>query len=185
MTKKAPSPDPDAAAEGATSAEPGQASGKKRKLMFAGAGAAALLLAAGGGAWAFLGSGGGEKAGEHAETAPDASDDGGAESAEGAAGSLIDVPAIVTNMRRGGSESGYLKLRFMLVAASPEKAEKVKTRLPAIIDRFQPFLRELRPEDLNGAAAVYRIKEELLFRCKQVVGPDMVEDLLIQDLLQQ
>lgn len=185
MAKKAPSPETEDAVEGAASVEQGQASGKRRKLMVAGAGAAALLLAAGGGAWAFLGSGGDEKGADHAESAQEATDHGGGEGAEGATGSLIDVPAIVTNMRRGGSESGYLKLRFMLVAVSPEKAETIKTRLPAIIDRFQPFLRELRPEDLNGAAAVYRIKEELLFRCKQVTGPGMVEDLLIQDLLQQ
>ena len=54
-----------------------------------------------------------------------------------------------------------------------------------MLDAYQPFLRELRPEDLAGSAAIFRIKEAMLARANDVLGPDMVKDILIQDLIQQ
>jgi flagellar FliL protein len=57
--------------------------------------------------------------------------------------------------------------------------------LPLILDAYQPFLRELRPEDLAGSAAVFRVKEELLIRANQVAGDGTVKDILIEDLVQQ
>jgi flagellar FliL protein len=57
--------------------------------------------------------------------------------------------------------------------------------MPEIRDALQPFLRELRPEDLAGSAGVFRIKEEMTRRVKDRVGPDKVDDILIQDLIQQ
>ena len=57
-------------------------------------------------------------------------------------------------------------------------------RLPLVIDRFQPFLRELRPDDLSGSAASCRVKEELLVRSNQALGDGSVRDVLIQDLIQ-
>jgi flagellar FliL protein len=54
---------------------------------------------------------------------------------------------------------------------------------------LQPFLRELRPDDLAGSAAVFRIKEEMLSRTTQALGQALgagaVRDVLIQDLVQQ
>ena len=47
------------------------------------------------------------------------------------------------------------------------------------------FLRELRPEDLNGSAAVFRVKEEMMARMTATLGANMVRDVLIQDLVQQ
>ena len=68
---------------------------------------------------------------------------------------------------------------------SGAKADQVQRRMPAIIDSYQPFLRELRPEDIAGSAAVYRIKEEMMVRTVAVVGKGIVKDILIQDLVQQ
>lgn len=142
------------------------------------------------------GSGGkeahGEKAaGDHAapeEEAP-AHEEEEEEEAEGeeAGGELplVDVPALIVNMRTSGGQPRYLRIRFMIEARSAAKVEPLKARLPAIIDSYQPFLRELRPEDLTGSAAVFRIKEELLVRATATVGGGMVKDVLIQDLVQQ
>ena len=61
----------------------------------------------------------------------------------------------------------------------------MKEKLPLILDAYQPFLRELRPEDLAGSAAVFRLKEEMLVRTTRALGPGAVVDVLIQDLIQQ
>jgi len=97
----------------------------------------------------------------------------------------VDAPAMVINLRSPDGAARFLKIRFTLVPASAAKGDEVKKKLPLIIDAFQPFLRELRPEDLAGSAAVFRIKEELLVRATGAMGPDVVKDILIQDLIQQ
>ena len=98
--------------------------------------------------------------------------------------SYVEVPPLIVNLR-GGSESRFLKLRFIAVASDDETAEEVKAKLPVVLDALQPFLRELRPEDLDGSAAVYRIKEEMMRRTNDAIGPGKVTDILIQDLVQQ
>ena len=158
--------------------------GKKQKMIAAAA--AVLLLGGGGAAFALMGGKApeGEEAAAEAEHAPPAQEEGEGKDADPSA-SLVDVPARVLNLRTAGGDPRYLKLRFMLVAKDAAGAEELKARLPAIIDAYQPFLRELRPEDLAGSAAVFRIKEEMLLRAADVVGKDAVKDILIQDLVQQ
>lgn len=164
----------------ASAAEP---KSKKKKLLIAGAAAAALLL--GGGSGAFFLLGGGNEA--HAETegaeAPAASGGhGGGEAGENA---YFDVPPIVVNLRSPDGQARFLKVHIMLVRGPNATNETLKAELPAILDSYQPFLRELRPEDLAGSAAVFRIKEELLVRATQVAGSGMIKEVLIQDLVQQ
>lgn len=169
---------------------------KNKKVMIGGA--AALLLLAGGGGAALMMAGGEEKPahGEqakdaHAETEEEEEEAEEEESAEGESEGkdgelpLVDVPPMIVNLRTTNGEPRYLKIRFMLEAKSAEKAEKLKAKLPLIIDSYQPFLRELRPEDISGSAAVFRIKEEMLIRATEAAGKSMVKDVLIQDLVQQ
>ncbi|MCB2014206.1 MAG: flagellar basal body-associated FliL family protein [Sphingobium sp.] len=167
----------------------------KNKKLVIGALAALLLLGGGGGAAMFLM--GGDAAPAHSEAADnthaeEAAEEEAAEeeeesSEEGKDGELplVDVPPMVVNMRSADGTARYLKLRFMLEAKSADKVDKVKAKLPAIIDAYQPFLRELRPEDISGSAAVFRIKEEMLVRAIEITGKGMVKDVLIQDLVQQ
>ena len=166
----------------------------KNKKLVIGALAALLLLGGGGGAAMFLM--GGDAAPAHGEAADNAHAEEATEeeapeeeesSEEGQDGELplVDVPPMVVNMRSADGTARYLKLRFMLEARSADKVDKVKAKLPAIIDAYQPFLRELRPEDISGSAAVFRIKEEMLIRATEVTGKGMVKDVLIQDLVQQ
>lgn len=164
--------------------------GKKQKVMAAAA--AVLVLAGGGGAAAFLMGGSKEEAtsnrvvgaDESAGEEGDAVEEGeGGDKKEGLP--LIDVPPLLVNLRTPNGEPRYLKLRFMIEVMSGAKADQVQRRMPAIIDSYQPFLRELRPEDIAGSAAVYRIKEEMMVRTVAVVGKGIVKDILIQDLVQQ
>ncbi|WP_031341627.1 flagellar basal body-associated FliL family protein [Novosphingobium lindaniclasticum] len=145
-----------------------------RKMLVIGGAAVLALLAGGGGAWWFMR--GGESGGHEAAAEPS--------KGEGDASSYIEVPPMIVNLRGGDSQARFLKLRFIIVAADG-KAEKVKAKLPAVLDALQPFLRELRPDDLNGSAAVFRIKEEMMTRATQALGAGMVKDVLIQDLVQQ
>ena len=146
----------------------------RTRLMIAGAGGALLLAAAGGGAWWMLRDQG--AAAEPVTAAASAGTDGA---------SYIEAPTLTVNLRSGDGQARFLKLRFILVAADAGKVDAIKERMPVVLDALQPFLRELRPEDLAGSAAVFRIKEEMLSRSTQALGAGTVRDVLIQDLVQQ
>lgn len=152
--------------------------GKKRKfgkkaVILAGG---ALLLLAGGGTAAFVvwQNNGGELGAA-----------GPAVASETDSSSYIEVPQMIVNLRSSDGQARFLKLRFIIVAASSGKVDSIKDRLPVLLDALQPFLRELRPDDLNGSAAVFRIKEEMMSRASQSLGAGVVRDVLIQDLVQQ
>ncbi len=141
----------------------------KRKMIIAAAIGAVVVLGGAGAGFALMGGEGDEKpVGAGVQSA-----------------SYIEVPPLIVNLRSGDGAARFLKLRFDIVAADPGKSEEVKEKLPVILDALQPFLRELRPEDLNGSAAVFRVKEEMMARATQVLGANMVRDVLIQDLVQQ
>ena len=153
----------------------------KRKRLLIGAAAGVLLLGGGGGAYALMGGGGAAEA-EAAEPAGHGAEGGhGAEAGE----SFVDVPAMVVNLRNADGGTRFLKLHFMLVPGAGTTPDALQGQLPLLLDSYQPFLRELRPEDLAGSAAVFRIKEEMLVRANATLGAGKVKDVLIQDLVQQ
>jgi flagellar FliL protein len=145
-----------------------------KKLVVVAGGAALLLAAAGGGAWWMLRDGGNEE--PVAQPAVSVNVD---------SSSYIEVPPVTVNLRSADGQARFLKLRFILVAAKASNVDRIKDHLPVVMDALQPFLRELRPDDLNGSAAVFRIKEEMISRATQALGAGMVRDVLIQDLVQQ
>lgn len=159
--------------EPAVNGAPGKPKSAKKKKLIVGA-VAALLVAGGGGAYAFLG---GDKAAGEEEVAE-------ADHPEGEA-VFVDVPPMVVNLRSADGGARFVKLHFMLVPGPKGEATALEKKLPLLLDAYQPFLRELRPEDLAGSAAVFRIKEEMLMRAHDVLGAGQVKDVLIQDLIQQ
>jgi len=140
---------------------------KKRLPLIAGA--AAALLAVSGGAYYMLGN----RSAAH-EEAP----------AADLEKALVDVPEMTISLHTSDGRPHLLKLHFMLVAANPKAIEGMRAKLPLYIDALQPFLHELRPEDLNGSAAIFRVKEEMLSRASGVFGDAAVKDILVQDLIQ-
>lgn len=179
------------AKDGEAAAKP---KGSKKKLMII-IGAAVLVLGGGGGGAAFFLMGSdkpaaktaeGEHADAEAEAEPEAEGEGeGEKGKDGKSAAYLDVPPLVVNLRSADGAARFLKVHFVLVPGKASSVEKLQGKLPLLIDAYQPFLRELRPEDLNGSGAVYRVKEELLVRATQTLGPDAVKDVLIQDLVQQ
>lgn len=146
-----------------------QPKGKSRRGLAIGAAAALLLAGAGGAGYYFL-------AGDSAVTE---------EAKAKPAPTYVEVPPMTVNLRSPDGQQRFLKLRFILVPGEAGKEEALKEKLPLLLDAYQPFLRELRPEDLAGSAAVFRLKEEMVVRAAGVLGPGAVSDVLIQDLVQQ
>jgi flagellar FliL protein len=178
---------PEIIEEGAEAAKAAKPKSKK-KLIIIGAAAGVVLLGGGGGA-AFMLSGGSAKAetaeAGHAKTEEKAAEgDSGGEAAAGK-DAYVDVPAFMVNLRSPDGQARFLKLHFMIVPADGIAPDTLKEKLPLVMDSFQPFLRELRPEDLAGSAAVFRIKEEMMVRATATLGEGQVKDILIQDLVQQ
>jgi flagellar protein FliL len=183
---KAPALDPADLDAAATAGAEDAARARKKKMILIGAATAVVLLGGGGTAFALM-SGGEEAAPAEAE-APAADDqaEAGAEGeAEAKAPTFIEAPEMIVNLRSADGSPRFLKLRIMLVPTNPAAEAHITERLPLILDSFQPYLRELRPQDLSGSAAVFRIKEELRLRASDAVGPGKVKDILIQDMIQQ
>lgn len=158
----------------------------RKRLILIGAAVAVLLIGGGGGYFAYTKFAGGGSSSHDSESASaEGGGEGGSEGAKPGKSSYVEVPSMVVNLRGSDASARFLKLRFILVAADESKSDAVKEKLPLVLDALQPFLRELRPDDLDGSGAVFRIKEEMMRRANQALGPGMVSDVLIQDLIQQ
>jgi len=168
--------------EPAKDGEGGAKPAPRRKLVI-GAAAAALLLVGGGGGYMMFGGEAAAAENGHGEAAEEG--EGGGHGEAGEAELPLDVPPILVNLRTPDGAPHFLKVHVMLVPGKKSDLESLRKKLPILLDTFQPFLRELRPEDLSGSAAVYRIKEELMLRSVASIGAGQVEDVLIQELVQQ
>jgi flagellar protein FliL len=160
-----------AAATPAGPGAPGAPANRRRKLIMIGAAATVALLAIAGGGYALLAPAGHKQAPTAAEAMKDAV--------------FVEVPPIVVNMKDAEGRSTFLKVKVLLAVDNEKVAERAKVLMPTITDPFLSFLRELRPEDLAGSQAVFRIKEEMLVRSSQALAPDKIHDVLIQELVQQ
>lgn len=139
----------------------------KKQIMLA-AGALAVLAAAVGGYFYLAGS---------------QTEDGAA--VEKTSVVFVDLPDMMVNLTAPTERPKYLKLKIALEVASEATAEQVKPLLPRVVDSFQTHVREMRPEDLDGSAGMYRLKEELLRRINQAVYPAKVDAILFKELLLQ
>lgn len=97
----------------------------------------------------------------------------------------VDLPDIVANLNGDPRRPIYLKLQSRLEVAKAEDAEKVKQAMPRLLDLFQTYLREMRPDELRGSAGIYRLREELIARANVAVMPAKVTDVLFTQILIQ
>lgn len=96
-----------------------------------------------------------------------------------------DLPEMIVNLSSSTDESHFLKLKATLELVSEEEAKKLETVLPRVIDDFQVYLRELRPEDLQGSVGTYRLKQSLLMRANQSAYPVQITNVLVREMLVQ
>lgn len=98
---------------------------------------------------------------------------------------FYNLPEMLVNLQTNGRKQSFLKILVALELESPLDEPKVVQVLPRIIDSFQVYLRELRVEDLQGAAGMHLLREELLTRVQAAVKPVKVNDVLFREMLVQ
>lgn len=196
--KEAPAPEGEEGAEG-------EASAKKKPPILIIAIAAGVLVLGGGGAAAFflLKPKPAAEAGEHGKEKKEKKKEkkeekgkegeGGKDAAAAGPAPVIKegpdgvvfytLPDIVVNMQTADGKSTFLKLKLTFELPDEETAEALTPNLPRLQDMFQTFLRELRPEDLNGSQGTYQLRVELLRRVNLVAAPAKVNAVLIEEML--
>ncbi len=202
MANKPPKDAP--APEGEEGAVEGETPAKKKPPMMIIIAAAAAVVLVGGGVTTFLllkpkpeahGEAGHEKPKKEKKKKEEKKEGehGAAAGADGAGAPVIKegpdgvvfytLPDIVVNMQAADGRSTFLKLKLTFELPDEETAEHLTPNLPRLQDMFQTFLRELRPEDLNGSQGSYQLRAELLRRVNLVAAPSKVNAVLIEEML--
>ncbi len=96
-----------------------------------------------------------------------------------------DLPELLVNLNSVGKRNSFLRLKVSLEIEDADAVERLDLLLPRIIDNFQVYLRELRLDDLNGSAGLFRLKEELLLRVNAAVTPVRINDVLFREMIVQ
>tara|TARA_Y100000741_G_scaffold332796_1_gene288989 strand:- start:131 stop:676 length:546 start_codon:yes stop_codon:yes gene_type:complete len=102
---------------------------------------------------------------------------------------FFDLPEMRVNLNTDSNSLTYLKVKISLELASdlPEIMEenniKLESLMPRVVDNMQVYMRELRLEDINGSAGLYRLKQELLSRVNRAVQPIVVRDILFSEFV--
>lgn len=98
---------------------------------------------------------------------------------------FVPLPELLVNLKMYQGKGTILKATFVLQIANEKDVPEVNRFLPLITDQFQTFLREMTVVDLQGAAGIERIRQELLVRINQIVKPVKVIEVLVKDFLVQ
>lgn len=96
---------------------------------------------------------------------------------------FLELEPMLVNLDTAGGKPKYLKLTIALEVDKQESLDDLTKKMPRIIDQFQTYLRQLRIEDLNGSAGMFRLKEELLIKVNDAVYPTRVNDVLFKEML--
>jgi flagellar FliL protein len=120
-----------------------------------------------------------------AETKADGKGDGKEAAATPHVPIFVELPDMVSNLNAPGRRPIFVKLKARIELAKPEDQAIFAAAQPRVIDLFQTYLREMRPEELRGSAGTYRLREELIARANIAVAPARVVDVLFTELLVQ
>jgi flagellar FliL protein len=112
-------------------------------------------------------------------------DSGGSGSMESREATFYDLPEILVNLSQQDKRSQFLKLKIALELSDREASAALEPVLPRVLDTFQIYLRELRTDDLEGSAGIYRLKEELLRRVNLAIRPHKVDRILFKEIIVQ
>ncbi len=98
---------------------------------------------------------------------------------------FVELPEMVANLNAPGRRATFVKIKARVELAKAEDQAGFAAAQPRVIDLFQTYLREMRPEELRGSAGTYRLREELITRANIAVAPARVVDVLFSELLVQ
>jgi flagellar FliL protein len=111
-------------------------------------------------------------------------DKNGAQVADGPDGVVFYTPPdIVVNMQTADGRPTFLKLKVTFELPDATMADTLDENAPRLQDMFQTFLRELRPEDLQGSQGSYQLRMELKRRVDLVIAPAQINNVLIEEML--
>ena len=161
---------PEAEGEGAAAPKKGFFS---KKLIIMAAAGLLVLGGGGGGAWFFLFS---KKS--HQEEKPAV--------AAVKPPAFLDMPELVVSLAStSNGRAQYLKARIVLEVTDQKVVDEIKPVLPRVLDSFQTFLREMRANDLEGSAGIYRVRDELTKRVNLAVAPSRINAVLFKEIIVQ
>ena len=93
------------------------------------------------------------------------------------------MPNVVVNMQTADGRTTFLKLKLTLEVPDQATVDLLEPNMPRLQDMFQTFLRELRPEDLQGSQGSYQLRMEIQRRVNLVIAPSKVNAVLIEEML--
>ena len=97
---------------------------------------------------------------------------------------FYDLPDFLVNLS-GPPPAHYLKMRVSLQVTDAEAVKRLEIEMPRVLDGFQTFLRDLRPEDLEGSQGMLSLKEELMRRLTLATQKPLVTDILFREIIVQ
>jgi flagellar FliL protein len=98
---------------------------------------------------------------------------------------FLDLPDIVANLSSPTPRPHFINLKLTLEIASAQDLATIQDQIPRIKDAFNAYLREIRKEDLEGSAGMYRLENELMLRLEKLFGKDKVKDILFREIIVQ
>lgn len=98
---------------------------------------------------------------------------------------FLPLPELIVNLKSSKSRGNILKSVFVLEIETLKEKEKIDHLKPLIIDQFQSYLRELEANDIQGAAGIERVRQELFNRVNTIITPLKVRQVLVKDFLIQ
>jgi flagellar protein FliL len=98
--------------------------------------------------------------------------------------SYVELPDVVANLN-AGRHASFIKLKARVELEKAEDIPAIQAAMPRLLDLFQTYLREMRPEELRGSIGTWRLREELIARANVAVAPAHVVDVLFTEMLIQ
>ena len=99
---------------------------------------------------------------------------------------FFDLPDLLVNLANVGSDkTQYLKVKIVLELPDQTMVAQVQPVMPRVVDAFQTYLRELRPQDLEGSGGLYRLREELTRRINVAIAPSHINAVLFKEFVVQ
>lgn len=100
-------------------------------------------------------------------------------------GVFVDVPHMVVNLNTNARQKTYMRIVLKVELEKATDQARFEAVMPRVVDQFQTYLRELRPDDLRGSSGLYRMKIELLNRVRAATPDIAVRDVLFQEMMMQ
>lgn len=100
-------------------------------------------------------------------------------------GIYVVVPDMLSNLQGDDRRNHFLKLCLTLEAKTNADAKRINELMPAIVDAFLVYLRELRIDDLKGAEGIFLLRQQLIDRANAILSPVKVVRVLLREFLVQ